>query len=171
MPGNKGFLITGSIGNVMQESAQAALSFVRSRAEHLGIDPNFFEKSDLHMHIPAGAQPKDGPSAGVTMATALVSLLTGKLVRPEVGMTGEITLRGQVLPVGGIKEKVLAAHRLGLTTLIIPKENEPDLDELPEEVQHDEKFIFAEILDDVFKNALDDSNNQPGEEHEVHSNA
>ena len=171
MPGNKGFLITGSIGNVMQESAQAALSFVRSRAEHLGIDPNFFEKSDLHMHIPAGAQPKDGPSAGVTMATALVSLLTGKLVRPEVGMTGEITLRGQVLPVGGIKEKVLAAHRLGLTTLIIPKENEPDLDELPEEVQHDEKFIFAETLDDVFKNALDDSNNQPGEEHEVHSNA
>ena len=171
MPGNKGFLITGSIGNVMQESAQAALSFVRSRAEHLGIDPNFFEKSDLHMHIPAGAQPKDGPSAGVTMATALVSLLTGKLVRPEVGMTGEITLRGQVLPVGGIKEKVLAAHRLGLTTLIIPKENEPDLDELQEEVQHDEKFIFAETLDDVFKNALDDSNNQPGEEHEVHSNA
>ncbi len=155
MPGNKGFLITGSIGNVMQESAQAALSFVRSRAGHLGIDPNFFEKSDLHMHIPAGAQPKDGPSAGVTMATALVSLLTGRLVRPEVGMTGEITLRGQVLPVGGIKEKVLAAHRLGLTTLIIPKENEPDLDELPEEVQRDEKFIFAETLDDVFNNALD----------------
>jgi len=163
MPGNKGFLITGSIGNVMQESAQAALSFVRSRAEHLGIDPNFFEKSDLHMHIPAGAQPKDGPSAGVTMATALVSLLTGKLVRPEVGMTGEITLRGQVLPVGGIKEKVLAAHRLGLTTLIIPKENEPDLAELPEEVQRDEKFIFAETLDDVFSNALDPSNNPPGE--------
>jgi len=163
MPSNKGFLITGSIGNVMQESAQAALSFVRSRAEHLGIDPNFFEKSDLHMHIPAGAQPKDGPSAGVTMATALVSLLTGKLVRPEVGMTGEITLRGQVLPVGGIKEKVLAAHRLGLTTLIIPKENEPDLDELPVEVQRDEKFIFAETLDDVFKNALDQGPNQPGE--------
>jgi ATP-dependent Lon protease len=163
MPGSKGFLITGSIGNVMQESAQAALSFVRSRAEHLGIDPNFFEKSDLHMHIPAGAQPKDGPSAGVTMATALVSLLTGRLVRPEVGMTGEITLRGQVLPVGGIKEKVLAAHRLGLTTLIIPKENEPDLDELPEEVHRDEKFIFAETLDDVFNNALDSVNNPTGE--------
>jgi ATP-dependent Lon protease len=161
MPGSKGFLITGSIGSVMQESAQAALSFVRSRAEHLGIDPNFFEKSDLHMHIPAGAQPKDGPSAGVTMATALVSLLTGRLVRPEVGMTGEITLRGQVLPVGGIKEKVLAAHRLGLTTLIIPKENAPDLDELPEEVQRDEKFIFAETLDDVFSNALDPVNSQP----------
>jgi ATP-dependent Lon protease len=170
MPGNKGFLITGSIGNVMQESAQAALSFVRSRAEHLGIDPNFFEKSDLHMHIPAGAQPKDGPSAGVTMATALVSLLTGKLVRPEVGMTGEITLRGQVLPVGGIKEKVLAAHRLGLSTLIIPKENEPDLDELPEEVQQQEKFIFAETLDDVFKNALDESGNQPGDTQGVNSN-
>ncbi len=163
MPGNKGFLITGSIGNVMQESAQAALSFVRSRAGHLGIDPNFFEKSDLHMHIPAGAQPKDGPSAGVTMATALVSLLTGRLVRPEVGMTGEITLRGQVLPVGGIKEKVLAAHRLGLTTLIIPKENEPDLDELPEEVQREEKFIFAETLDDVFNNALDSASNPPSE--------
>ncbi len=170
MPGNKGFLITGSIGNVMQESAQAALSFVRSRAEHLGIDPNFFEKSDLHMHIPAGAQPKDGPSAGVTMATALVSLLTGKLVRPEVGMTGEITLRGQVLPVGGIKEKVLAAHRLGLSTLIIPKENEPDLDELPEEVQQEEKFIFAETLDDVFKNALDDAGNQSGETQGANSN-
>jgi ATP-dependent Lon protease len=170
MPGNKGFLITGSIGNVMQESAQAALSFVRSRAEHLGIDRNFFEKSDLHMHIPAGAQPKDGPSAGVTMATALVSLLTGKLVRPEVGMTGEITLRGQVLPVGGIKEKVLAAHRLGLSTLIIPKENEPDLDELPEEVKREEKFIFAETLDEVFENALDDSGDQPGDTQGANSN-
>ena len=121
------------------------------------------------MHIPAGAQPKDGPSAGVTMATALVSLLTGKLVRPEVGMTGEITLRGQVLPVGGIKEKVLAAHRLGLTTLIIPKENEPDLDELPEEVQQEEKFIFAETLDDVFKNALDESDNPPDDRHKTNS--
>ncbi len=170
MLGNKGFMITGSIGNVMQESAQAALSFVRSRAEHLGIDPNFFEKSDLHMHVPAGAQPKDGPSAGVTMATSLVSLLTGKLVRSEVGMTGEITLRGQVLPVGGIKEKVLAAHRLGLSTLIIPKENEPDLDELPEEVQHEVKFIFAETLDDVFENALEESGIQAGETQGVNSN-
>jgi ATP-dependent Lon protease len=104
------------------------------------------------------------------MATALVSLLTGKLVRPEVGMTGEITLRGQVLPVGGIKEKVLAAHRLGLSTLIIPKENEPDLDELPEEVQQEEKFIFAETLDDVFKNALDDAGNQSGEAQGANSN-
>ncbi len=115
MPGSKGFQITGSVGNVMQESsAHAALSFIRSNAQQLGLDGDFFDKSDFHLHIPAGAQPKDGPSAGVTMASALVSLISGRLVRPDVGMTGEVTLRGQVLPVGGIKEKVLAAHRSGL---------------------------------------------------------
>jgi ATP-dependent Lon protease len=155
MPGNKGFQITGSLGNVMQESAHAALSFVRSRAEPLQLDQNFFEKSDIHLHIPAGAQPKDGPSAGVTMATALVSLISGRPVRADVGMTGEITLRGQVLPVGGIKEKVLAAHRAGLKTVILPKRNERDLEELPDEVQKSMKFIFVETVDEVLKAALE----------------
>jgi ATP-dependent Lon protease len=155
MPGSKGFITTGSVGKVMQESAQAAMSYVRSRAKELNIDPDIFEKSDIHLHIPAGAQPKDGPSAGVTMATALVSLLTGKLVRPDVGMTGEITLRGQVLPVGGIKEKVLAAHRAGLKTVILPKENEPDLEDLPEEVKQSIHFIPVETVDQVLENAIE----------------
>jgi ATP-dependent Lon protease len=155
MPGSKGFQITGSLGNVMQESAHAALSFVRSRAEHLKLDQSFFEKSDIHLHIPAGAQPKDGPSAGVTMATALVSLISGRPVRADVGMTGEITLRGQVLPVGGIKEKVLAAHRAGLKTVILPKRNESDLEDLPEEVRKSMKFIFVETVDEVLKAALE----------------
>jgi ATP-dependent Lon protease len=155
MPGSKGFQITGSLGSVMQESAHAALSFVRSRAESLKLDQSFFEKSDFHLHIPAGAQPKDGPSAGVTMATALVSLISGRPVRADVGMTGEITLRGQVLPVGGIKEKVLAAHRSGLKTVILPKRNESDLDDLPEEVRKSMKFTFVETVDEVLKAALE----------------
>jgi ATP-dependent Lon protease len=155
MPGGKGFQLTGSLGDVMQESARAALSYVRSRAERLELDPNFFEKSDIHLHVPTGAQPKDGPSAGVTMATALVSLLTGRPVRPDTGMTGEITLRGQVLPVGGIKEKVLAAHRSGLKMVILPKRNEADLEDLPEEVLGDLKFIFADTIDDVLAKALE----------------
>jgi len=156
MPGGKGFIITGSIGNVMQESAQAALSFVRSRAETLAIEPDFFQKSDIHLHIPAGAQPKDGPSAGVTIATALVSLLTGKIVRPDVSMTGEITLRGQVLPVGGIKEKVLAAHRAGIKTILLPRDNAQDLDDIPEEIRKSVNFIFADTVEDVLNNALED---------------
>jgi len=155
MPGSKGFQITGSLGNVMQESAHAALSFVRSRAESLNLDQSFFEKSDIHLHIPAGAQPKDGPSAGVTMATALVSLISGRPVRADVGMTGEITLRGQVLPVGGIKEKVLAAHRTGLKSVILPKRNESDLEDLPEEVRKSIKFIYVETVDQVLKAALE----------------
>jgi ATP-dependent Lon protease len=155
MPGGKGFKITGSVGAVMQESAQAALSYVRSKAEQLAIEPGFFEKSDIHLHIPAGAQPKDGPSAGVTMATSLVSLLSNRLVRADVGMTGEITLRGHVLPVGGIKEKVLAAHRFGLKTVILPKQNEMDLEDLPEEVKKSMSFKFAETIDDVLAVALD----------------
>jgi ATP-dependent Lon protease len=154
MPGSKGFQITGSVGNVMQESARAALSYVRSRADQLGLAADFYEKTDVHLHIPAGAQPKDGPSAGVTMATALVSLISGRPVRSEVGMTGEITLRGQVLPVGGIKEKVLAAHRSNLKTVILPKRNEPDLEDLPKEVMDTMKFIFVEQVDEVLKHAL-----------------
>jgi len=155
MPGSKGFQVTGSVGNVMQESAQAALSYVRSRAAKLGLDPEFFDKSDIHLHIPAGAQPKDGPSAGVTIATALVSLISGRSVKADVGMTGEITLRGQVMPVGGIKEKVLAAHRSGITKVILPSRNEPDLEDLPDEVRDKIQFIFAEIVDDVIDNALE----------------
>ncbi len=155
MPGAKGFQVTGSVGNVMQESARAALSYVRSRAEQLGLAANFFEKSDLHLHVPSGAQPKDGPSAGVTIATALVSLFSGRLMHKGVGMTGEITLRGQVLPVGGIKEKVLAAHRNGLHTVILPKRNEMDLDDVPEEIKKTMTFIFAESVDEVFAAALE----------------
>jgi ATP-dependent Lon protease len=155
MPGSKGYQVTGSVGNVMEESARAALSFVRSRTESLGINEDFFENSDIHLHIPAGSQPKDGPSAGVTMATALVSLVSGRPVRPNVGMTGEITLRGQVLPVGGIKEKVLAAHRFGLDTIILPRRNEDDLDDLPDEVRQDIKFILVEKVDEVIDAALE----------------
>ena len=159
MPGSKGFQITGSIGNVMQESARAALSYVRSKADNLGLNGDFFEKSDLHLHIPSGSQPKDGPSAGVAIATALVSLASGRSVRKDVGMTGEITLRGQVLPVGGIKEKVLAAHRSGLKTVILPNYNEADLEDLPEEVRKEIDFIFAESVDDVLNAALEPAGN------------
>lgn len=155
MPGSKGFLITGSLGNVMQESARAALSYTRSRAAQLGIDPDFFEKYDLHLHIPAGAQPKDGPSAGVTMTVALVSLLTSRPVRSDVGMTGEITLRGQVLPIGGVKEKVLAAHRAGLKVVILPRLNEPDLEDIPEEVRRSMEFVPVEKIDEVLEHALE----------------
>ncbi|RPH70064.1 endopeptidase La, partial [bacterium] len=161
MPGNKGFQITGSIGNVMQESARAALSFVRSRTKQLGLKEDFFEKADIHLHIPAGGQPKDGPSAGVTMATALVSLISGRPVKANVGMTGEITLRGQVLPVGGIKEKVLAAHRVNLKTVILPRRNEADLEDLPEEVRKSIDFVFVQTVDDVLKAALEDGKPAP----------
>ena len=154
MPGSQKYHITGSIGDVMEESAEAALSYVRAHASEYGIDPDFFEKTDIHLHIPAGATPKDGPSAGVTMTTALVSLLTQKPVRPDVGMTGEITLRGQVLPVGGIKEKMLAAHRAGLKTIFLPKENKDDLTELPEEVKKSIKFIPVEDVKQILKKAL-----------------
>jgi len=155
MPGGRGFQVTGSIGNVMNESARAALSLVRSRAQKLGLESQFFDKNDIHMHIPAGAQPKDGPSAGVTMATAIVSLVSGRKVKPNVGMTGEITLRGQVLPIGGVKEKVLAAHRNGLKTIILPKYNEQDMDDVPDEIKDSMKFIYVETIDDVLASALE----------------
>jgi ATP-dependent Lon protease len=154
MPGQKGFTVTGQLGDVMKESAQAALSYVRSKSDELNIPADIFDKTDIHLHVPAGAIPKDGPSAGVTIATALASLLTGRRVRDDVGMTGEITLRGQVLPVGGIKEKVLAAHRAGLKTVIMPQQNEKDLDDIPEEVRKGLEFILAERVNDVFQAAL-----------------
>ncbi|MDY7075509.1 MAG: endopeptidase La [Chloroflexota bacterium] len=154
MPGQKGFMVTGQLGEVMKESAQAALSYVRSKSGELGFPVDTFDKTDIHLHVPAGAVPKDGPSAGVTMAAALASLLTGRRVHDDVGMTGEITLRGQVLPVGGVKEKVLAAHRAGLKTVILPKQNEKDLDDIPEEVRESLKFVLAERVDDVFEAAL-----------------
>ena len=157
MPGGRGFQVTGSIGNVMQESARAAMSYVRSRTDELKINPEFFNTHDIHMHIPAGAQPKDGPSAGVAMATALVSLVSGRKVKPGLGMTGEISLRGQVLPIGGVKEKVLAAHRNELTTIILPKRNEQDVEDVPEEVRKAMKFVFAESVDEVINSALEKS--------------
>ncbi len=154
MPGGKGFQYTGQLGDVMAESAKTALSYIRSKADDFGIDQTFFEKNDIHIHVPAGAVPKDGPSAGVTMAAALASLITGRATKSNVAMTGEITLRGQVLPVGGIKDKVLAAHRFGVDTVIIPKKNENDLDDLPADVRKQLKFVLAEHVQDVLDAAL-----------------
>lgn len=154
MPGAKGFTVTGKLGEVMKESAYAARSYVRSRADELGVPADIFRKSDIHLHVPAGAIPKDGPSAGVTIATALVSLLTGRCVSEDVGMTGEITLRGQVLPVGGVKEKILAAHRTGLKTVILPKRNEKDLEDVPEDVREALDFVLVDRIDQVFEAAL-----------------
>jgi ATP-dependent Lon protease len=155
MPGGRGFQMTGSIGNVMQESARAALSYVRSHANKFKIAQEFFEKFEIHMHVPSGSTPKDGPSAGVTIATSLVSLASGRKVIPQLGMTGEITLRGQVLAIGGVKEKVLAAHRSGLTTVILPKQNQNDVDDVPDEIRKAMKFIYVESVDEVIKAALE----------------
>lgn len=153
-PGKGKLILTGKLGDVMKESAQAAFSYIRSRAEELHIDPDFHEKNDIHIHVPEGAVPKDGPSAGITMATALISALTGIPVSKEVGMTGEITLRGRVLPIGGLKEKTLSAHRAGLTKIILPAENEKDLDDIPESVKENLTFVLASHLDEVLEHAL-----------------
>lgn len=154
MPGKKGLIITGQLGDVMRESVEAALSYVRSHAATLGIESSTFETTDIHVHIPAGAIPKDGPSAGVALITALVSLLTKRPVCHTVGMTGEISLRGLVLPVGGVKDKILAAHRAGLTTVILPKRNEKDLSDLPQSIQNKMTFVLAEHVDTVLKHAF-----------------
>jgi ATP-dependent Lon protease len=154
MPGKRGLTLTGQLGDVMKESVQAALSFIRANAKAIGVNEKFFEEHDIHVHVPAGAIPKDGPSAGVTMLTALSSLMTHKKIKNDLAMTGEITLRGQVLPVGGVKEKVLAAHRAGIKTLILPKWNEKDLEDIPQKVKNDIEFHFVEKMKQVLEIAL-----------------
>jgi ATP-dependent Lon protease len=155
MPGKGRIEITGQLGDVMKESARAALAYLRSHSTELGVDPEFMEKHDLHIHVPAGAVPKDGPSAGITMFTALASLLTGRRVRSDVAMTGEATLRGRVLPIGGLKSKVLAAHRAGFKKIVCPKQNERDLPEIPEAVRNDLEFVLAEDMREVLAAALE----------------
>jgi len=152
--GGGGLLLTGQLGDVMKESAQIALSYVRSHAEELNIGHDQINKS-FHIHVPEGAVPKDGPSAGVTMTTAIVSLLTGRPVRNTVGMTGEVTLQGLVLPIGGVKQKVLAAHRMGLKEVILPRRNEKDIDDVPKSVREAMTFHLASRVDDVLKHALE----------------
>ncbi|MGO8674021.1 MAG: S16 family serine protease, partial [Capsulimonadaceae bacterium] len=155
MSGGRGLQLTGQLGDVMKESAQAALSYVRSHAKDLHIKPDFYGKTDLHIHVPAGGVPKDGPSAGVTMTSAIASLLSGRPVKPALAMTGEVTLSGKVLPVGGIKEKVLAARRAGIKTVILPDRNKKDLlEDIPEELRRDMSFIFARTIDEVLDAAL-----------------
>ncbi len=156
-PGKGKLILTGKLGDVMKESAQTALSYVRSKTVEFGIDPDFHEKCDIHIHVPEGAIPKDGPSAGVTIATALVSALTKRPVRREVGMTGEITLRGRVLPIGGVKEKTLSAHRAGLTTIILPKENERDIEDIPESVREELTFKLVSDAEEVLEIALEET--------------
>jgi ATP-dependent Lon protease len=152
--GGGGLMLTGQLGDVMKESAQIALSYVRSHADELNIDREKINKS-FHIHVPAGAVPKDGPSAGVTMTTAIVSLLTGRPVRNTVGMTGEVTLQGLVLPIGGVKQKVLAAHRMGLKEVILPRRNEKDIDDVPETVRKEMTFHLAGRVEDVLEHALE----------------
>jgi len=154
MKGSGKLILTGQLGDVMRESAQAAVSYIRSKAPMLGVDPEFYEKLDIHIHVPAAAIPKDGPSAGITMATALISALTGRPARREVAMTGEITLRGRVLPIGGLKEKLLAAHRAGIKTVLIPKENVRDLDLVPEHARSEMEIVPVERMAEVLERAL-----------------
>jgi ATP-dependent Lon protease len=154
MPGRGRLMLTGKLGDVMQESAQAAMSWVRSKSEELGIPRDFNRRTDVHVHIPEGAIPKDGPSAGITLATALVSAIAQVQTRRDVAMTGEITLRGKVLPIGGVKEKILAAHRAGITTLILPKDNEKDLADVPKDVLDSMQVHLVESMDEVLRVAL-----------------
>jgi ATP-dependent Lon protease len=168
MKGKGGLDITGQLGDVMKESAKAALTYVRSHADELGVDLGVLGESDLHIHVPAGAVPKDGPSAGVTMFTALTSLLTGRRVRPDTAMTGEVTLRGRVLPVGGIKAKVLAAHRAGITRVILPAKNARDVDDVPENARRELQFVFADDVREVLAAALEPARGPTDDAHEPH---
>ena len=154
IPGKGALILTGQLGDVMRESATAALSLVKSRAADLGIDEKLFERSDIHVHVPAGAIPKDGPSAGVAMFTALASLLTGRKVRADTAMTGEISLRGLVLPVGGIKQKVVAAHAAGIRRVLLPARNKRDYEEIPEGAKQGLEFVWCERVDDALQGAL-----------------
>ena len=155
VPGSGKVELTGNLGNVMKESARAAFTYIRSRAVQLGVEPNFYKEKDIHIHFPEGAVPKDGPSAGVTITTAMVSALTGIPVRGDVAMTGEVTLRGRVLPIGGLREKSMAALRNGIHTVIIPKDNESDLEEIDQTVRGALQFIPASHVDQVLANALE----------------
>jgi len=160
MKGKGTLMLTGQLGNVMRESAQAAMSYARTRAAELGIAEDFFTTHDIHVHVPEGGIPKDGPSAGVTIATAIISLLSNKPVHRNIAMTGEVTLRGEILPVGGIKEKVLAARRAGIRKVILPRLNERDLEDINPELRRDVEFIFADEVSDVLETAII-SGNQP----------
>jgi ATP-dependent Lon protease len=155
MPGKDELVLTGQLGDVMKESARIALSYVRSHAEELGLEERVFEDASFHVHVPAGAIPKDGPSAGITMTTALASLLTGRPVKHTVGMTGEVTLQGRVLPIGGLKQKALAAHAAGLTDVIIPERNRADLDDVPEDVRNEISFHPVMSLGEVLELSLE----------------
>ena len=156
MSGKGGLMLTGQLGDVMKESAQAALSYVKSHADDLELDASIFKDNDVHIHVPAGAIPKDGPSAGVAMLSALASLLSGRCVRPDVAMTGEITLRGLVLPVGGIKEKMLAAHRAGIARIVLPERNEKDVVDVPEEIRDEMEIVFVKTIGDALAAVLAD---------------
>lgn len=161
MPGKGNLNMTGQLGDIMKESAKAALSYIRAHCKEFGLEDNFQDKIDIHIHVPAGAIPKDGPSAGITIFTALLSLLTGRKVRNDIAMTGEITLRGKILPVGGIKEKVLAAHRAGIRTVILPDRNKTDIAEIPETVKKEMKFIFVKNMYELLKHVFNEKRKKP----------